>query len=39
MRKGFALVAALMAALSPLAGCAGKTLINSYLLDEANVGG
>ena len=39
MGKRFVLVAALMAALSPLAGCAGTTVINSYLLDDASVGG
>ena len=38
MGKKFVCVAALMAALSPLAGCGGTTL-NSYLLDDASVGG
>ena len=38
MGKKIVLVAALMLALSSLAGCS-KTAINAYLLDNANVGG
>ena len=39
MGKKIVLVAALMLALSPLAGCARNSVINAYLLDDASVGG
>ena len=39
MKRGMVVFAALCVACAPLAGCAGKSVINAYLFDDANVGG
>ncbi len=39
MKRRCVLVAAVLAACAPFVGCAGKSNINAYLLEDANVGG